>query len=105
MIVGIIGSVAVVAVLVLIGVPVYLAWLAGTSLVLFLFYGLDKRRAINGGRRIPEIVLHGLAMAGGFAGGWAGRSVFRHKTLRTSFTLVLTAATLLHIGIFLLTRW
>lgn len=76
----------------------YIAWLAGVSLALFLLYGIDKQRARQRGGRVPEVVLHGLALGGGFAGGWAGRALFRHKTRKTSFLIVLTLATLLHAG-------
>jgi len=38
----------------------------------------------------------GMAVAGGFPGGWAGRAVFRHKTLHTSFPVVLVIATILN---------
>lgn len=83
----------------LLGVPPYFAWLAGASVVLFAMYGFDKRRAVGRGRRVPETVLHVLALAGGFAGGWVGRAAFRHKTRRVSFAVVLLAATMLHAGV------
>jgi uncharacterized membrane protein YsdA (DUF1294 family) len=59
---------------------IYFIWLATASGITFLLYGFDKARSKNGGWRVPEVVLHGLALLGGFPGGWAGRSVFRHKT-------------------------
>lgn len=101
---GLACSVGVMALLVLIDIPIYPALLVGTSLMLFLFYGIDKRRAISGGRRIPETVLHGFALIGGFPGGWAGRSMFRHKTRKPAFAIVLAFATLLHIGLFVFMR-
>jgi uncharacterized membrane protein YsdA (DUF1294 family) len=81
--------------------PVYPAWVVSLSIVLFAVYGLDKRRAKTGGGRVPEVVLHGVALAGGFPGGWAGRSAFRHKTRHLSFLVVLVVATMLHVGIVL----
>jgi uncharacterized membrane protein YsdA (DUF1294 family) len=80
----------------------YWIWLAATSVITFLLYGFDKSRAKNGGWRVPEIVLHGLALAGGFPGGWAGRSVFRHKTKKGIFVFVLAVSTALHL---LLVYW
>jgi uncharacterized membrane protein YsdA (DUF1294 family) len=74
----------------------YLDWLLGWSATAFLAYGWDKRQAIRGGVRVPEIVLHGLALVGGVLGAWAGRAYFRHKTLRTDFLVVLVIATVLH---------
>jgi uncharacterized membrane protein YsdA (DUF1294 family) len=79
----------------------YVAWLAGASLALFLLYGIDKQRARQRGGRVPEVVLHGIALAGGFAGGWAGRALFRHKTRKAVFLLVLALATILHAGVIL----
>lgn len=70
--------------------------IAALSIVTFVAYGYDKQRAGANGGRIPEAVLHALALAGGFPGGWIGRAVFRHKTLHASFTVVLALATALH---------
>jgi uncharacterized membrane protein YsdA (DUF1294 family) len=70
-------------------------WLASINLVTFITYGYDKSEAKSGGIRIPEVVLHGLALAGGFLGGWVGRYLFRHKTRKPVFTLVLSLSTIL----------
>ena len=77
----------------------YWIWLAIASLVTFLLYGYDKLQAKSGGWRVPEIVLHGLALSGGFPGGWIGRWLFRHKTQKWSFTFVLAVSTAIHLGI------
>ena len=74
-------------------------WLLTLSVVTFNAYGYDKAQAKAGGVRIPEIVLHGLALAGGFLGGWVGRAVFRHKTRKVSFTIVLAISTLLYLAL------
>ncbi len=70
-------------------------WLASINLVTFLMYGYDKAQAKSGGLRTPEVVLHGLALAGGFLGGWVGRYFFHHKTRKPVFTVVLVIATIL----------
>ena len=75
----------------------YVLWLAAASVVLFALYGYDKTEARVGGGRVPEIVLHGMALAGGFLGGWAGMFVFRHKTQKPVFKVVLAVATILHL--------
>jgi uncharacterized membrane protein YsdA (DUF1294 family) len=64
------------------------AWLAAINLVAFTYYGLDKRQAQRQGPRVPEVVLHGLAFAGGTLGAYLGMMVFRHKTVKTSFRLM-----------------
>jgi uncharacterized membrane protein YsdA (DUF1294 family) len=74
----------------------YLVWLAILSLITFITYGHDKSRARSGGWRVPENTLHWLAILGGFPGGWIGRAVFRHKTKKASFTIVLILATAIH---------
>ena len=77
----------------------YWVWLAIASGITFLLYGFDKAQSKMGGWRVPEIVLHGLALSGGFLGGWAGRSVFRHKTKKGLFVLVLTVSTVIHLAL------
>ena len=77
--------------------PLYPAWIIGLSVCTFAMYGFDKRRAISGAGRVPEAVLHGLSLAGGFPGGWAGRWAFNHKTRHASFLVVLVLATAIHV--------
>jgi uncharacterized membrane protein YsdA (DUF1294 family) len=72
-----------------------LAWILGWSLPAFAMYGIDKRQATTGGWRVPEAVLHVLALIGGVIGAWAGRAVFRHKTQKPAFLVVLIAASML----------
>lgn len=100
--VGLAGSIGIAMLVMLAGIPVYPAWLVGAGIVLFLLYGFDKQRAGTGGRRVPEAVLHGMALVGGVAGGWAGRAGFRHKTRKPVFLVVLVIATLIHAGLLVL---
>lgn len=55
------------------------------NLVTFMAYGFDKRAAIKGNRRIPEMHLHTLEFLGGWPGAFIGQRVFRHKTKKKSF--------------------
>jgi uncharacterized membrane protein YsdA (DUF1294 family) len=68
------------------------AW-SGAAFVLYL---VDKVQALRRGPRVPENVLHRLALAGGFPGAWAGMLAFRHKVRHRPFWLWLSAATALH---------
>jgi uncharacterized membrane protein YsdA (DUF1294 family) len=77
----------------------YLLWLAFASIITFILYGFDKARARIHGWRVPEAALHLCALAGGFVGGWMGRSVFRHKTKKGVFVFVLAVSTLIHLGV------
>jgi uncharacterized membrane protein YsdA (DUF1294 family) len=83
-----------------VGLNWYLAWILTWSAVTFAFYGYDKRQAVAQGLRVPEIVLHLLALIGGFLGGWAGRAYFHHKTRKPAFLIVLHIATVLNLGVF-----
>ena len=67
---------------------VYPAIVALMSLVCFATYGFDKRRAVQGGRSVPERTLHLLALLGGWPGAVAAQRWFRHKTQKVSFRLV-----------------
>jgi uncharacterized membrane protein YsdA (DUF1294 family) len=55
---------------------------------LFIMYGLDKRAAIKGFRRIPESSLHVFALLGGWPAAFIAQSVFHHKTRKSAFQLV-----------------
>ena len=61
---------------------------AALSIVLFALYGLDKAAARRGGRRVPEVTLHLIAVAGGWPGALAAQRVFRHKTVKQPFRTV-----------------
>jgi uncharacterized membrane protein YsdA (DUF1294 family) len=58
----------------------YLGIVLVMSLACFVAYGWDKRRAANGGRRVPESTLQLLAFFGGWPGALIGQRHFRHKT-------------------------
>ena len=40
-------------------------WLVAINVVAFAYYAYDKRRAGQSGNRVPEVVLHALALGGG----------------------------------------
>ncbi len=69
------------------------------SIVTFVVYGFDKRRAGNGGRRVPERTLHCLALLGGWPGALLAQRQLRHKTKKSSFLIIFWIVVLLHIAI------
>jgi uncharacterized membrane protein YsdA (DUF1294 family) len=77
----------------------YLIIVAVMSLVCFLAYGMDKRRAGNGSRRVSERTLHVMAFLGGWPGALIGQRQFRHKTQKGSFRIVFWLLVVVHIGI------
>jgi uncharacterized membrane protein YsdA (DUF1294 family) len=64
---------------------VLVPYLVVTNIVAFAYYGHDKLMARHKGRRVPELVLHGLAVVGGSLGALAGMRLFRHKTVKGRF--------------------
>jgi len=75
----------------------YIAVIAIMSLVTFVTYGFDKRRAQNDGRRVPEKTLHLMALLGGWPGALMGQRAFRHKTQKLSFRVVFWLCVVLHL--------
>jgi len=63
----------------------YLGLVAVLSLVSFAAYGFDKRRAVTGGRRVPERTLLLLAFLGGWPGAIVAQRRFRDKTRKVPF--------------------
>lgn len=59
---------------------IYVIYLLVLSVATFCAYGIDKRRAKKGLRRISEKTLLSLSLLGGAIGGLAGMFKFRHKT-------------------------
>lgn len=59
---------------------VYGAFIFLMSLVAFILYGVDKRKAKKGAWRIPEAVLLNFGFFGGAIGAMIGMKAFRHKT-------------------------
>jgi uncharacterized membrane protein YsdA (DUF1294 family) len=82
-----------------IAAAVYAIVVAVMSLVCFIAYGLDKRRAANGGRRVSERTLHLLAFLGGWPGALIGQRQFRHKTQKAPFRIIFWLLVVAHIGI------
>lgn len=84
-----------------------LMWLQGISLIplsaygivsllAFLLYWSDKRKARTDSWRTPENVLHAVELAGGWPGALVAQQVFRHKTRKVSYQVLFWAIVLLH---------
>lgn len=59
------------------------------SVVAFILFMSDKCRARLGWRRVPEAVLLGVSFLGGAFGGLMGMLLFRHKTRKPLFCILL----------------
>jgi len=70
------------------GNSVSLAYLTAINAVTLLAYGYDKMVAGSSRPRIPETLLHLLALVGGTPGAFLGQRLFRHKTTKGRFQLI-----------------
>lgn len=61
---------------------------AAMSVLAFVLYGVDKRRARLGKWRIKESALLGISFLGGSVGALLGMKAFHHKTKHNYFWVV-----------------
>jgi len=80
-------------------VSILYACLIGMSVITFIFYGYDKRQSVKNKSRVPELILHMLALSGGTPGALLGQLLFRHKTKKLRFRIVFLAIVLLQAGL------
>lgn len=67
------------------------------NLITCILYGMDKLKAMVGGRRTPEKILLGFSLAGGSFGAFAGMQIFRHKTRHIKFQICVPLFMVIHI--------
>lgn len=67
---------------------VYAIFLAIMSLIAFILYHGDKKKAKSGKWRTPEAVLLGFGFFGGAIGALLAMNAFRHKTKHWYFWVV-----------------
>ncbi|MBO5754428.1 MAG: DUF1294 domain-containing protein [Clostridia bacterium] len=60
-------------------IRIYVVPLCVMSLLALIFFGIDKSRAADGRKRIPELVLLTMAALGGSVGAVLGSILFHHK--------------------------
>lgn len=72
-------------------------YLIAINIITFIFFGVDKDKAIKGKWRISEAVLLSLSFVGGSIGGLLAMKMFNHKTKKTYFSLGLPIMLLIHI--------
>ena len=69
------------------------------SLLAFLLYWSDKRKARADTWRTPENVLHAVELAGGWPGALLAQQLFRHKTRKLSYQLMFWIIVLMHLSL------
>ena len=81
---GVVAAVAIVALFLVLQTtttwPWYYTWPLAATVVAFFTYAMDKGMAKANTVRVPEVVLHLLALVGGFTGALVGMFLFRHKS-------------------------
>ncbi len=78
-------------------IKIYFIW----NVLVFLIYGADKYRAKRGKWRVSEKALLLCAFFMGAAGAAAGMTVFRHKTRKLKFTVLVPLAAALNAAVIL----
>ena len=78
---------------------IFIVYLA-MSLVTFVVYAMDKRKAVKSQWRIPEATLHLCELLCGWPGAMIAQVLIRHKNAKLSFQLVFWAMTIVNVGIF-----
>ena len=78
-------------------------YLGVITILAFICYGLDKKRAKKGQWRISEAHLLALAALGGALGALLGMLVFHHKTRKRKFTVTVPLFLVLWIAFSILT--
>ncbi len=76
-------------------------WFIALNIATLLLFGFDKLSAQVGLRRIPERLLYLATFLGGSIGALIAMYVFRHKTRKMSFQLVIALLILIQIALVL----
>ena len=74
------------------------AWYAALSAATYAIYGTDKSAARQRRGRVPENMLHLMALAGGWPGALVAQRWLRHKSVKTAFLVPFFVTTALNVG-------
>ena len=69
------------------------------NIITFLLMAVDKYKSMHGRRRISEDTLLTAAFAMGAAGSFLGSIIFRHKTRKWKFRILLPIALLFNLSV------
>lgn len=79
--------------------------LIGVNIGAFFVFFIDKVTAPKNGLRLPEMLSYFLAIIGGGPGIIAGMHLFRHKTRKASFQLIITLIFFVELMVVKLILW
>ncbi|MCF7689181.1 MAG: DUF1294 domain-containing protein [Cephaloticoccus sp.] len=68
--------------------PWFAGWIGVMSLLTFVLYAWDKRRARIGGQRTRERALQLMALLGGWPGAFLAQRLLRHKSSKRPFQIL-----------------
>ena len=80
--------------------PLLWAYLLGVNLSTFALYAYDKNVAGSTRLRVPEKVLHLLALLGGTPAALVGQQALRHKTLKGTFQAWFLGILMVQVGVY-----
>jgi uncharacterized membrane protein YsdA (DUF1294 family) len=83
----------------------FIIYILIVSLITFIEFGKDKKKAIKGLERTKEKTLLFLSAFGGSFGAFFGRNIFHHKTDKKYFSLVIYSSIILNIVLIILFVW
>ncbi|QBO58023.1 DUF1294 domain-containing protein [Chryseobacterium salivictor] len=75
----------------------FIAFLTTVNTGSFIYFGLDKRKAIKQENRVPETSLLIMTTFGGAIGSVLGMLIFNHKTNKKSFIFKMLAVIVIQI--------
>lgn len=81
---------------------IFIIYLILVNIMSFMMMYIDKNRAINHKRRIPERDLFLFAIIGGSVGTFFGMEIFRHKTKHLKFVIGIPLILIIQVIIFLI---
>lgn len=86
---------------------IYLIVIGVMSVISFILYKADKKKAIKGQRRIPEKTLLLSSFLFGSIGGLCGMYILRHKTKHLYFVVINILSLIIHVfvGYLILTKF
>lgn len=84
---------------------IYISVLIIMSIITFIMFGIDKIKAKHNKRRVKEKTLLELTILGGGIGSLIGRIIFRHKTNKIYFSIVIFLSIISQIFLLIYSIW
>lgn len=78
---------------------IYIGIITFMSLITFILYFIDKKKAIKNVERTKEKTLLSMTAFGGAVGALFGSLIFRHKTNKSYFVITIFLSLIIQIGL------